>query len=75
MAHFEVSFKEFKQNLKWLGEQTRSFASHTASLYLSAVCYLILVHLALDGEDYSRVGEARNDLVEQARSLSYAQKL
>ena len=39
------------------------------------MCYLVLVHLALDGEDYSRVGEARDDLVEQVRTLSYAQKL
>jgi len=70
----EVFFKESKQNLKWLGEQTRSFASHSASLHLSAVCYLVLVHLTLE-ENYSRVGEARDDLVEQVTMLSYAQKL
>jgi len=27
VAHFETLFKESKRNLKWLGEQTRSFAT------------------------------------------------
>lgn len=70
----EVYFKESKQHLKWLGEQTRSFASHSASLHLSSVCYLVLVHLTLEG-GYARVGETRDELVEQIRTLSYAQKL
>ncbi len=71
----EVYFKESKQHLKWLGEQTRSFASHSASLHLSAVCYLVLVHLTLEDDQYSRLGQARDELVEQVRVLNYAQKL
>ena len=41
---------------------------------MSAVCYLVLVHLTLD-EHYARVGETRDTLVDQIRTLSYAQKL
>ena len=62
----EVYFKECKQHLKFLGEQTRSYVSHAASLHLTAVCYLVLVHLTLDRE-YCKVA--------QAHTLSYAQKL
>ena len=40
----EVFFRESKQHLKWLGEQSRSYASHVASLHFSSVCYLMLVH-------------------------------
>ena len=70
----ETFFKESKQHLKWLAEQTRSYASHCASLHLSAVCYMVLLHLTLD-EGYSRIGETRDELVDQIRTLSYAQKL
>ena len=40
----EVYFKEAKQHLGLLQEQTRSFASHVASIHLTAIRYLILVH-------------------------------
>ena len=51
-------------------KRTLCFASCTASPHLSAVCYLVLAHLALDSEDCSRVGEARKTLVEQVTILS-----
>ena len=40
----EVYFKEAKQHLGFLKEQTVTFASHTASIHLCAIRYLMLVH-------------------------------
>jgi IS4 transposase len=40
----EVYFKEAKQHLGFLQEQTATFASHTASIHLCAIRYLMLVH-------------------------------
>ena len=39
----EVYFKEAKQRLGCLQEQTRSFASYTASIHLTAIRYPILI--------------------------------
>jgi len=40
----EVYFKEAKQHLGFLKEQTATFASHTASIHLCAIRYLMLAH-------------------------------
>jgi hypothetical protein len=52
----EVYFKEAKQHLGFLQEQTATFASHTASIHLCAIRYLMLVHNKLKDLD-SRIGE------------------
>ena len=39
----EVYFKEAKQHLGFLQQQTRSCASYTASIHLTAIRYLILI--------------------------------
>ena len=54
----EVYFKEAKQHLGFLVEQTRTFTSHTASIHLCAIRYLILVHAKLS-DDGARIGELR----------------
>ena len=55
----EVYFKEAKQHLGFLAEQTRTFASHPASIHLCAIRYLMLVHAKLDGEGQASQGYGR----------------
>jgi IS4 transposase len=45
----EVYFKEAKQHLGFLKEQTATFTSHTASIHLCAIRYLMLVQNKLEG--------------------------
>lgn len=70
----EVYFKEAKQHLGFLKEQTATFASHTASIHLCAIRYLILMHNKLEGHA-CRAGEARADIREQLETLSFASRL
>ncbi len=70
----EVYFKEAKQHLGFLQEQTATFASHTASIHLCAIRYLMLVHNKLEGQD-DRIGDIRSRIQDQLDSLSFAGKL
>ena len=70
----EVYFKEVKQHLGFLSEQTSTFASYTASIHLCAIRYLMLVHAKLAGEG-ARVGEVRDRLQDQMNTLSFAGRL
>jgi len=70
----EVYFKEAKQHLGFLKEQTATFASHTASIHLCAIRYLMLVHNKLEGQDY-RIGDIRSQIQDQLDSLSFAGQL
>jgi hypothetical protein len=70
----EVYFKEAKQHLGFLQEQTATFASHTASIHLCAIRYLMLVHHKLEDQD-ARIGEIRSQIQEQLDSLSFAGRL
>lgn len=70
----EVYFKEAKQHLGFLCEQTISFQSHTASIHLCAIRYLMLVHAKLTRED-SSVAQPRGEIQDQLNSLSFATQL
>ncbi len=70
----QVYFKEAKQHLGFLKEQTVSFASHTASIHLCAIRYLMLVHNKLEGPE-SHIGSIRSQIQEQLDSLSFAARL
>ena len=70
----EVYFKEAKQHLGFLKEQTATFASHTASIHLCAIRYLMLVHNKLAGHE-SRIGDIRSNIQEQLDTLSFAGRL
>jgi SRSO17 transposase len=70
----EVYFKEAKQHLGFLKEQTVTFSSHTASIHLCAIRYLMLVHNKLEGQD-SRIGGIRSQIQDQLDSLSFAGRL
>lgn len=70
----EVYFKEAKQHLGFLAEQTRTFVSHTASIHLCAIRYLMLVHAKLDGGEAGVAG-IRADMREQLNLMSFAARL
>ena len=56
----EVYFKESKQNLGRLKEQTITFTSHIASIRLTAIRYLMLLYVALERD--GQLSEVRNDM-------------
>ncbi len=67
----EVYFKEVKQHMGMLKEQTMSFASHIASIHLAALRYLLL----LEAVRYSgrlKFGEVRDAVGADLRAQSYA---
>ena len=70
----EVYFKEAKQHLGFLGEQTRTFASHTASIHLCAIRYLMLVHAKREC-DSARIGEVRAQIQDRWNALRFAGRL
>ena len=70
----EVYFKEAKQHLGFLKEQTATFASHTAPIHLCAIRYLMLIHNKLEGQD-ARIGEIRSQIQDQLDMLSFAGRL
>jgi hypothetical protein len=70
----EVYFKEAKQHLGFLQEQTATFASHTASIHLCAIRYLMLVDNKLEDRD-SRLGDIRSQIQGQLDSINFAGRL
>jgi len=70
----EVYFKEAKQHLGFLKEQTWRFASHTASIHLTAIRYLMLVYTRHGNNDL-RISDVRSQLKEQFATLDFAQRL
>jgi hypothetical protein len=70
----EVYFKEAKQHLGFLQEQTATFASHTASIHLCAIRYLMLVNNKLE-DQYARVGDIRSRIQGQLDSINFAGRL
>jgi len=70
----EVYFKEAKQHLGFLKEQTRTFASHTASIHLTAIRYLMLVYAKCENDDL-RVCDIRSQVQDQITTLDFAKRL
>lgn len=70
----EVYFKEAKQHLGFLQEQTVSFASHVASIHLTAIRYLVLVHTKIERKEASP-SVIRSEIKEQMNMLTMAGKL
>lgn len=70
----EVYFKEAKQHLGFLKEQTTSFASHTASVHLCAIRYLMLVQAKMEGLE-ARIGDARANIQDQLDTMNFASRL
>jgi len=70
----KVYFKEAKQHLGFLKEQTWSFTSHTASIHLTAIRYLMLVYAKRE-TDALRVCDIRGQMKDQLTTLDFAQRL
>lgn len=70
----EVYFKEAKQHLGFLQEQTITFTSHTASIHLCAIRYLILIN-GKEDQAGATVGLLREQIQDQLNSLSFATQL
>ena len=71
----EVYFKESKQYLGFLKEQTESFASHIASIHLAAIRFCILVYGKHNHEDMLRNCDVRSQISDSLTQLSYAKQL
>ena len=69
----EVYFKECKQHLGLLKEQTRTYTSHLASISLTAIRYLLLLYAALEQD--RKLSEVRTDLSVGLTGLSFGQRL
>lgn len=69
----EVYFKECKQNLGLLKEQTKTFTSHLASISLAAIRYLMLLYVALEYDN--QLSEVRTDMSNGLMGLSFGQRL
>jgi hypothetical protein len=67
----EVYFKEVKQHLGLLKEQTGSYISHYASVHLTAIRYLLLSHMLMtEGEGF--LGRIRDRVKKGLQLLSFA---
>jgi len=69
----EVYFKECKQHLGLLKEQTRTYTSHLASISLTAIRYLLLLYAALEQD--RKISDVRTDLSVGLTGLSFGQRL
>ena len=54
--------------------ETRTFASHTASIHLCAIRYLVLVHAKLS-DDRACIGQLRADIQDPLNLMSFAGRL
>ncbi len=67
----EVYFKEAKQNLGWLKEQTGRYTVHYASIHLAAIRYLLLYNLLLR-QGRLTFGQVRDRLTGTLQKLNFA---
>jgi hypothetical protein len=70
----EVYFKEAKQHLGLFWEQTETFASHIASIHLTAMRFCLLLYAKLQGSA-ERIGQLSEALSEQLTGLDFGQQL
>jgi hypothetical protein len=70
----EVYFKEAKRHLGLLKEQTLHFASHIASIHLTAIRFCMLVFAKLESPGL-QASAVRNQIVDGLLNLSFAKRL
>lgn len=70
----EVYFKEAKQKLGFLKEQSRHYSAYIASIHLTGLRFCILLD-AKQEEGSARLSEVRNDFEESLSCLNFASKL
>lgn len=71
----EVYFKEVKQNMGFLSEQTGNYVCHYASIHLSAIRYLMFTHLMMQDSGGQRLSDIRSKTARKIELLSYANLL
>jgi hypothetical protein len=70
----EVYFKEAKQKLGFLKEQSRHYSAYIASIHLTGLRFCLLL-FAKQEEGSARLSEMRNDFEESLSCLNFASKL
>ena len=70
----EVYFKEVKQNLGFLREQTGNFACHYASIHLSAIRYLLFFEI-MQHQGAQYFGKVRDGICAKLEYLTFASLL
>ena len=70
----EVYFKEAKQYLGFLQEQSNHYAAYVASIHLTAMRFCMLV-IAKSSGQAKGISEARNQLIVNVTSIDYAARL
>ena len=70
----EVYFKEAKQKIGFLKEQSRHYSAYIASIHLTGLRFCLLLS-AKQEEGAARLSEVRNDFEESLSCLNFASKL
>ncbi|MDP2225781.1 transposase [Nitrosomonas sp.] len=70
----EVYFKEIKQYLGFLNEQSNHYAAYIASIHLTAIRFCMLV-IAKSRHQTSGIADVRQQLTANATSIDYAARL
>lgn len=70
----EVYFKEVKQHMGYMKEQTGNYVCHHASIHLSAIRYLLFSHMKMQ-DGASSLTEHRNEVSHTMEQISFASLL
>jgi len=70
----EVYFKEGKQHLGFLKEQSNHYAAYIASIHLTAIRFCLLV-IAKQTQGFGTIAQARQTLCSNSMDISFAGKL
>ena len=70
----EVYFKEAKQKLGFLKEQSTHYSTYIASIHLTGLRYCLLL-FAKHEEGDARLSDSRNKMIDSLSSLDYASRL
>jgi SRSO17 transposase len=70
----EVYFKEAKQHLGFLKEQSNHYAAYIASIHLTAIRFCLLV-MAKQTQGFGNIAQARQALCSNSTDISFAGKL
>jgi len=70
----EVYFKEAKQHLGQLKEQSNHYAAYIASIHLTAIRFYLLV-MAKQMQECENITEIRQNLCSNTANISFAAKL
>jgi len=72
--YIEVYFKEAKQHLGFLKEQSNHYAAYIASIHLTAIRFCLLV-IAKQTQGFGNIAQARQTLCNNSTDISFAGKL